>query len=191
MSAKIFPPDRSQAGPFDSSELELPTGFLDFGALRLAPTPDLAIKLEVEESTGRVVALTLEKSDSALQVSVFAASKHEGVWAEVMNQLSESITASGGIVSAIPSQLGTSLDATVQSGIEQSRRMRFLGVDGPRWFLRGSITGAALTDEAKAAELEALFRSLVVHRGDSPMPPKESLELVVPSGIITPPRPGI
>lgn len=191
MSAKIFPADRSQAGPFDSSEVELPAGFLDFGAIRLTPTPDIAIKLEVEESTGRVVALTLEKLNSVLQVSAFAASKHEGVWAEVMDQLSESITAAGGSVSSVPNQLGTALDAKVVSGIEAPRRIRFIGVDGPRWFLRGSITGTALADDTAAAELEALFRSLVVHRGDSPMPPKESLELTVPNGIITPPRPGL
>lgn len=191
MSAKVFPPDRSQGGPFDSSEIELAAGFLDFGAIRLIPTPDIAIKLEVEESTGRVVALTLEKSNSVLQVSAFAASKHEGVWAEVLEQLSESITAAGGSATSMPNQLGTALDATVISGIEAPRRIRFIGVDGPRWFLRGSITGAALTDETLAAELEALFRALVVHRGDSPMPPKEPLELTVPNGIITPPRPGL
>ena len=191
MSAKVFPADRSQSGPFDSSEVELHTGFLDFGAIRLVPTPDIAIKLEVEESSGRVVALTLEKSNSILQVSAFAASKHEGVWAEVLEQLSESIAAAGGNASAIPNQLGTALDATVVSGMEAPRRIRFIGVDGPRWFLRGSITGAAVSDDTVAAELETLFRSLVVHRGDSPMPPKESLELTVPNGIITPPRPGL
>lgn len=191
MNSKIFPPDRSVAGPFDSSEIELPVGFLDFGALRMTPSPELAIKLEVEEATGRVVALTLEKGASVLQVSAFAASKHEGVWSEVIKQLSESISASGGSAEPLPSQLGTSLEATVISGSEPARRIRFLGVDGPRWFLRGSITGAALSDESEAAELEALFRSLVVHRGELPMPPKEPLELSVPSGIITPPRPGI
>ena len=191
MTAKIFPADRYEFGPFDSSEVELPAGFLDFGAIRMTPTPDMAIKLEVEESTGRVVALTLEKANSALQVSAFAASKHEGVWAEVMDQLTDSITAAGGHVSSNPNQFGTALDATVVSGIEAPRSIRFIGVDGPRWFLRGSITGAALADESAAAELEELFRSLVVHRGDSPMPPKESLELTVPNGIITPPRPGL
>lgn len=190
MSAKVFPPDRLQGGPFDSSEVELPSGSLDFGAIRLTPRPDIAIKLEVEESTGRVVALTLEKADSVLQVSAFAASKHEGIWIEVMGQLSESISAAGGSVSSVPNQLGMALDATLMSGIEAPRRIRFIGVDGPRWFLRGSITGSALFDESVSADLEALFRSLVVHRGDSPMPPKEALELTVPDGIITPPRPG-
>lgn len=191
MSEKIFPANRSSDGPFDSSEVELPPGSLDFGSIRLMPRPDTAIKLEVEESTGRVVALTFEKSAAVLQVSAFAASKHEGVWAEVLQQLTESIVSAGGEVEAVSSQLGTSLEATVVSQTEPPRRIRFIGVDGPRWFLRGSIFGSAISDDSVAAELEELFRALVVHRGEAPMPPKEPLELSVPNGIITPPRPGL
>jgi hypothetical protein len=187
----MFPINRSESGPFDSSELDLPVGYLDFGAIRLTATPDIAIKLEVEEATGRVVALTIERGASTLQVSVFAASKHEGVWAEVIQQLTDSISAAGGAVRAVSSQLGTTLEADIVSSGELPRSIRFLGVDGPRWFLRGSVTGAALTDAAEAAEIEQIFRSLVIHRGDSPMPPKEALEIVVPAGIITPPRPGL
>jgi hypothetical protein len=191
MSEKMFPINRSESGPFDSSEIELPLGYLDFGAIRLTATPDIAIKLEVEEATGRVVALTIERGASTLQVSVFAASKHEGVWAEVIQQLTDSIGAAGGAVRAVSSQLGTTLEADIVTAGEMPRSIRFLGVDGPRWFLRGSVTGAALTDAAETAEIEQIFRSLVIHRGDAPMPPKEALEIVVPAGIITPPRPGL
>jgi len=187
----MYPANRAQSGPFDSSEIELPNGYLDFGAIRLMATPDIAIKLEVEEATGRVVALTIERGGSTLQVSVFAASKHEGIWAEVLDQLTDSITTAGGAANTVTSQLGTTLDAEIVMPGEASRKIRFLGVDGPRWFLRGSVTGTALTESSDAAEIEEIFRSLVIHRGDSPMPPKESLEIVVPAGIITPPRPGL
>jgi hypothetical protein len=47
------------------------------------------------------------------------------------------------------------------------RLARFVGVDGPRWFLRGVIGGAATTD-VEAAAREDLFRSIVVVRGGSP-----------------------
>ena len=191
MTEKIAPADRFENGPFDSSEVELPAGFLDFGAIRLMPEPELGIKLEVEESTGRVVALTLELQDSVLQVSVFAASKDEGIWGDVIAQLSESIHSSGGTAHEIATIVGPGLEANVVQPEGSSRTIRFIGVDGPRWFIRGSITGLALNDTDVAAEIEELFRSLVVHRGDSPMPPKEPLTLAVPAGIITPPRPGL
>jgi len=187
----MFPANRAQIGPFDSSELVLPAGHLDFGSIRLRATPDIAIKLEVDEATGSVVAMTMEKGGSTLQVSVFAASKHDGVWGDVLDQLTDSISAAGGTVSRVSSQLGTTLEAEIVAPGESPRKIRFLGVDGPRWFLRGSITGDALEDPAESAEIEELFRGLVIHRGGLPMPPKEPLEIVVPAGIITPPRPGL
>jgi hypothetical protein len=190
MSDKIFPANRSESGPFDSSEIDLPAGFLDFGSIRVAPTSEFTMKLEVEEATRRVVAITFEKDHSTLQVSVFAASKHEGVWSDVMELLTESITSAGGSATQVSSQFGFNLEAKVVIPGEGHRDIRFLGVDGPRWFIRGSITGVALADPALTAEFEELFRSLVIHRGDSPMPPREPLDLVVPAGIITPPRPG-
>ncbi len=45
------------------------------------------------------------------------------------------------------------------------RLARFIGVDGPRWFLRGVIAGEAAVDPGAAAQVEDLFRSIVVVRG--------------------------
>ncbi len=59
-------------------------------------------------------------------------------------------------------------------------QVRFTGVDGPRWFLRGLFTGAAADNPAAAAPLEALMREVVVVRGDHPMPPRDMLELRLP-----------
>ena len=61
------------------------------------------------------------------------------------------------------------------------RPIRFVGVDGPRWFLRGLLAGAAAVDPAAAAPLEAVFRETVVVRGDHPVPPRELLELRLPA----------
>ena len=65
---------------------------------------------------------------------------------------------------------------------EASKRLaRFVGVDGPRWFLRGVIGGAATSDVDAAAQIEDLFRSLVVVRGTSPMPPRDLIPLKMPA----------
>jgi hypothetical protein len=61
------------------------------------------------------------------------------------------------------------------------RPVRFVGVDGPRWFLRGLFAGAAAADPAAAAPLEAVFSQVVVVRGDHPMPPRDLLELKLPA----------
>src|SRR6476661_5683587 len=58
--------------------------------------------------------------------------------------------------------------------------VRFLGVDGPRWFLRGLISGPAASHEARARPLEQVFAAVVVVRGDHPVPPRELLEIRLP-----------
>jgi hypothetical protein len=97
---------------------------------------------------------------------------------------------SGGTVQQFHGQLGLGLDTSVRQPDGSLKGVRFVGVDGPRWFLRGSITGLALTDALNAGEIEELFRDLVVHRGVAAMPPKEPLEISVPQGIISG-RPGL
>jgi hypothetical protein len=48
--------------------------------------------------------------------------------------------------------------------------------------LRGVITGLALGDTLSMSHMIDIFRSVAVVRGNSPMPPKELLELSAPAG---------
>jgi hypothetical protein len=58
--------------------------------------------------------------------------------------------------------------------------VRFIGVDGPRWFLRGVLSGPAAIDEGAAETLFDVVRSTVVVRGDEAMAPRELLSLKLP-----------
>ena len=58
--------------------------------------------------------------------------------------------------------------------------MRFAGVDGPRWFVRAVFSGKAVTDEDIRSELSALFRGVVVDRGQEAMAPRELIVLTAP-----------
>ena len=55
-----------------------------------------------------------------------------------------------------------------------------VGVDGPRWFVRGLFTGPAADGGDEAGLLEEVFRDIVVVRGEHPVPPREILELRLP-----------
>ena len=68
------------------------------------------------------------------------------------------------------------------------RQLKFFGADGPRWFLRGILSGQALQDEATSVVLDNVFRQLVVNRGLEALPPRELLPLVMPAGNVAPPR---
>jgi hypothetical protein len=62
-----------------------------------------------------------------------------------------------------------------------TRKVRFIGVDGPRWFLRAVVGGKAVLDEKDAEVIYTMLRSVVVVRGETPMPPRELLPLRVPN----------
>jgi hypothetical protein len=56
-------------------------------------------------------------------------------------------------------------------------------VDGPRWFLRGVISGPAARREEEARPLEWVFAGVVVVRGDHPVPPRDLLEIQLPEEV--------
>ena len=60
------------------------------------------------------------------------------------------------------------------------RLVRFVGIDGPRWFVRGLFTGAAADGGEQAGLLEDVLRNVVVVRGEHPVPPRDILELRLP-----------
>ncbi|MFM6977469.1 MAG: DUF3710 domain-containing protein [Micrococcales bacterium] len=182
----------SSLGPFDSEDASAVRPYLDFGSLRIEPRNDVSISVEVEEGTSKVVAVTLDHADSKLQLMVFAAPRSEGIWSEIRSAISANIEAQGGTVEEGYGPVGIELRAKLPLVDDQSRpagfrQARFIGFDGPRWCLRGTISGAALIDQNAASAIHELFRSVVVFRGDTPLPPSEALPLSVPAGSVLPP----
>ncbi|HEY8701221.1 MAG TPA: DUF3710 domain-containing protein [Arthrobacter sp.] len=185
---------RRTSGPFDVSEIPSRDGYVDLGALLVAPSEGLQLRLEVEEATQRVVAVTMDLNGSSLQLQAFAAPKSEGLWEEIREQIGQSVGSQGGQVEEVQGGFGPELIAKLPAGAADGsqgyRVARFIGVDGPRWFLRGVLGGAAAVDRGAAAPLEALFRQVVVIRGDSPMPPRDLLQLRLPKDATATPPPG-
>lgn len=180
-------------GPFDSAEKDTGEDYLDLGALKIRPREGLQLRLEVEERTQRVIAVTLDLAGSSLQLQAFAAPKSESLWPEIREQIAASVGSQGGEVEELEGPLGTEvvakLPAQTPDGKTGYRVARFVGVDGPRWFLRGVIGGAAALDREKSADLEDLFRSTVVVRGSQPLPPRDLLQLRLPKEAAPQPEP--
>ncbi|WP_411734347.1 DUF3710 domain-containing protein [Paeniglutamicibacter sp.] len=178
-------------GPFDGDDFEDHDGYLDLGALLIKPVPGLQLRLEVEESTQRVIAVALEIGGSRMQLQVFAAPKTDDLWPGISTQIATGIADQGGETEMVPGRFGNELLARVPQTAPDGRQghvaLRFLGVDGPRWFLRAVIGGAALTDMAESKTMEDALAQVVVVRGDTPMPPTELLPLTVPSGALASP----
>ena len=125
------------------------------------------------------------RGDSGLQLQAFAAPKTSGLWDEVRHEIAEEIVKSGGesreeprgrsAPSCTPGSAPTSPGSAAQT-----QPVRFLGVDGPRWFLRGVISGPAARRPELARPFEEVFEDVVVIRGDHPVPPRDLLEIRLP-----------
>ncbi|MHA7276200.1 DUF3710 domain-containing protein [Arthrobacter sp. HLT1-21] len=178
-------------GPFDLSEKASEAGYIDLGALRIGAAEGLQLRLEVEEKTKRVIAVTLDLNGSNLQLQAFAAPRTDGLWDEIRSQIGDSVGSQGGTVQdrvgAFGTELVAHLPAQTPEGQPGFRVARFVGVDGPRWFLRGVIGGPAAINREAAAPIEELFRNVVVVRGDHPLPPRELLQLRLPKETATAP----
>lgn len=173
--------DRPSEGPFDFSEVTEIKPYIDFGSVLIPPVPGLTIRVEVEEPAKRPVAITFEREGTQLQVQAFAAPRSEGLWAEVRDQVRAQLDAQKASHRDFDGELGIEIHASVPGGDGATHPVRFIGVDGPRWFLRGVVSGAGLAEEATAVRVNELFRSIVVRRGEDPRAPKELLPLVLPT----------
>jgi hypothetical protein len=185
VAQKISPADRSINGPFDVSELGLLTPYLDFGSLRVTPSQDVIIRADIEDLSKRVVSLTLETDGHRLQLQAFAATKTEGLWEPTITALQEGVNKQGGIAELVTGIFGPELRTKLsveENGVKLMRESRFVGVDGPRWFLRGVMTGPEVYAQDRYLKLCNLFRSVAVNRGDTPMPPGELLPITLPTG---------
>jgi len=174
-------------GPWDLAEVDDPAagGRVNLGGMWLPSRPDLEVRVEADQATSQVVAVTLVLGDGALQVQPFAAPRTEPIWGEIRDEIRSGVTAQGGTADEVDGPLGPELRTRVpvraadgSSGVQPAR---FVGVDGPRWFLRGVITGRPAAEEGADAALVELFRDIVVVRGDGPMAPREPIPLVLPA----------
>lgn len=175
---------RRTGGPFDESDLDDEGERLDLGALRIAPVDDVEVRVEVDQETGHVQAVTFVTGETAMQVGVFAAPRSEGIWDEVRTEIAASITAGGGTVDHVEGDFGSELRARVvgqdDKGRQVTQPVRFVGVDGPRWFLRGLVSGPGVDDAEQSGPLIEAFRQVVVVRGTDPKAPHEPLDLRLP-----------
>lgn len=151
---------------------------IDLGALQIPVVPGYDLRVEVSPE-GHLVAASLAGPQGTMQLSAFAAPRTEGLWDEVRTEIKANVSAQGGTVNQQNGDFGPELFGKVPMPGGHAPA-RFLGVDGPRWFLRALLTGPAATHPAQAAVLEEALHAVVVDRGTEPMPVREALSLRLP-----------
>ncbi|MEV0847161.1 DUF3710 domain-containing protein [Streptomyces sp. NPDC049954] len=178
-----LPPAPRPDGPWDVSELREPgDGRVDLGGVFVPGVEGMELRVEVAGDA--IVAATVVLGDSAVQLQAFAAPKREGIWGEVREEIATGITRQGGIIDEVEGPLGWELRAQVPIQLPDGKSghqvVRFVGVDGPRWFLRGVISGQGAVQPQAAGVLEQILRDTVVVRGEGPMAPRDPIVLKLP-----------
>ncbi|MGD8149748.1 DUF3710 domain-containing protein [Ornithinimicrobium sp. Y1694] len=180
--------ERSGDGPYDISEWPALDGRIDLGALRVPAVTGMQLRIDVEQDTGRLVGTTLGFGASQVQLQVFAAPRTMGLWDELRPDIARGLVEAGGAAETVQGLLGKELRARMPGKAPDGRvafqPARFLGVDGPRWFLRIVVNGPAAADDKQLAIILSVIRKVVVKRGEDPRPPREVLELVAPPDVL-------
>jgi hypothetical protein len=173
---------QAAGGPWDAEESYPAQERVDLGSLLVPVSPEHEIQLVMAEQHGAWV--TVRYRESELQIQAFAAARTGALWDDVRAEIAAEVLAAGGQSEEAPGAFGTELMAQVplEPGQPSSgfQLVRFVGVDGPRWFVRGLFTGPSAAGDDQADLLEDVLMDTVVVRGEHPVPPREILELRLP-----------
>ena len=169
--------DQPTQGPYDISEAP-DQARLDLGSLQIPAVSDVEVRVQANPD-GVIQQVVLVHGDNALQLGVFAAPRTEGIWDEVRGEILASLSRDGATVQEAEGEYGVELRATIRTP-DGPAQLRFVGIDGPRWMVRGVYQGAAAADPAAAGPLAECLSGLVVDRGQEAKPVREPLPLRLP-----------
>ena len=169
-----------ERGPWDVEDENVPDydEYLDMGSYYLPFLKGIELRVKANRATQQVLGTTITYGSSSVEIEAFAAPKPLGMWDDVRADLLEANKAAKEVEGVFGTELA--LPVTVKGG--RKVLTRIVGVDGPRWMLRGIFSGKAATDpegeEAKA--LNQFFADIVVERGDDPLAPRDLIPMHPP-----------
>jgi hypothetical protein len=169
------------SGPYDERDApDDEVARVNLGALQVPVRPGIEMRLDMNDAQ-QVIAVTLVNRDGQMQLGVFAAPRNEGIWDDVRTEIRDSIASQrGSCREREGGPFGTELVGTLKPEGGGTSPVRFLGVDGPRWFIRAMMLGAAAAEPAKGRVFEETFRNTVVVRGREPLPVRDPVPLQLP-----------
>ena len=169
-----------ERGPWDVEDENVPDydEYLDMGSYYLPFLKGIELRVKANRATQQVLGTTITYGSSSVEIEAFAAPKTLGLWDDVRADLIEANKDAKDVEGVFGTELA--LPVTVKGG--RKVLTRIVGVDGPRWMLRGIFSGKAATDpegeEAKA--LNQFFTDIVVERGDNPLAPRDLIPMHPP-----------
>jgi hypothetical protein len=179
--------DVRRAGPYDISEVadDEMVERVDLGSLLIAPAPGRELRLQVDEASQAVQSVLVAGPDGAVEVRAFAAPRNGDLWSEARHHLAADTAQHGGTATEREGRFGVELicQRPVQTpdGKTAMQPSRVVGINGPRWFLRGTFLGKPALTPEDSADWDDTLAGIVVNRGSHAMPSGDALPLTLPA----------
>jgi hypothetical protein len=173
-------------GPFDVEEFDDPSvvtvGRHDLGSVLIPENDAAELAVEVNQQ-GVPTMVWMVTPNGRYNITAYAAPKTGGLWREVVTEIAESLRNDSAQVSVEDGPWGREVVGLMTKGPEPVV-MRFVGVDGYRWMVRGAAIGSPETADAIAADVRKALMDTVVRRGDTPQPVRAMLSLELSESLV-------
>ena len=173
-------------GPFDIVDVDLEDSVarVDLGSLLIAPSPGREVRVQVDEATQAVQSVMIAGPDGALELRAFAAPRNGDLWGDVRPQIAADMERRGGTATEQEGRFGPELacerPVEMPEGGSVVQQTRVVGINGPRWFLRGTFLGGPARSGEVAVSWEDMLSQVVVRRGEHAMPVADALPITLP-----------
>jgi hypothetical protein len=173
-------------GPFDLEDYDDPSvvtvGRHDLGSVLIPENESAELAVEVNQQ-GVPTMVWMVTPNGRYNITAYAAPKTGGLWREVVTEIAESLRNDSAQVSVEDGPWGREVVGLVTTGPEPVV-MRFIGVDGYRWMVRGAAIGAPDNADKIAADVRNALADTVVRRGDTPQPVRNMLPLQLSESLV-------
>lgn len=168
-----------ERGPYDARHAPAGVARLDLGSLQIPALEGVEVRVQASPE-GQIEHVVLVSGAGAVEFGVFAAPRSDGIWDEVREEMIREMAAANITTEEVDGAYGRELVARLPDPQGQLVDVRYVGVDGPRWFVRATFQGPVAADPAQAPVLGECLAGLVVVRDDEPRPVREPLPLRLP-----------
>jgi len=167
-------------GPYDQRHAPAGVARLDLGSLQIPAAEGVEVRVQANPE-GVIEHVVLISGGGAVEFGAFAAPRSEGIWDEVRAEMVHDMTAADIAVREVDGAYGRELTARLPDPQGQLVDVRYVGVDGPRWFVKATFQGPVAIDPAAAPVLAECLEGLVVVRDEEPRPVREPLPMRLPA----------
>jgi hypothetical protein len=173
-------------GPFDVEEFDdasvVTVGRHDLGSVLIPENDAAELAVEVNQQ-GVPTMVWMVTPNGRYNITAYAAPKTGSLWREVVTEIAESLRNDSAQVSVEDGPWGREVVGVVTKGPDPVV-MRFIGVDGYRWMVRGAAIGSPESADAIAADVRNAMADTVVRRGDTPQPVRAMLNLQLSESLV-------